>query len=67
MARSKHFIEQDIEDCNRAIAQTSPSDKEWNWLVRRRHELLIELRHAEVPVHKEPAVQWIYLPSKFNN
>lgn len=66
MARSRKFIEDDLEWCTKAILQTHPCDDMWNRLVKTRNELLIELKQSEFPVDKEPEVKWIYLPSKFN-
>lgn len=68
MARSKAAVERDLEDCNKAIIMANPIDKEWDWLIRRRNELSIELAQAENPVHLQHCdIGWIYLPSRINN
>ncbi len=53
MARTKQMIESDLCDCYKAIAAATQFDDELKRLLRRRNALLIELRLAEMPVHKQ--------------
>lgn len=65
MARTPTLIEADLRDCNRAIAMAMPSDPEWDWIVRRRNELLIEREQAENPVYRQKC-EVITIQSKIN-
>lgn len=67
MARSAYIIEKDLRDCHKALEQTNPKDKEWDALISKRNELMIELCQSTTPIDKEPEITWVYLPSKINN
>lgn len=38
MARTLEAIEADLDYCSIAMAQGNPSDKNWDWLIRRRND-----------------------------
>ena len=59
--RKVETILKELKQIERSIVKTSPMADKWDWIIRRRNELLIELKQAEVPLDQEPAIGWKYL------
>lgn len=67
MARSIISIKADLYYIGKAIEQTSCLSKDFDFLIRKRNELYIELEHAHNPVcSQKKEIEWIYLPSKID-